>query len=581
MIGSFALIGTSACALAVPWLLGITIEAIRGPRPAATVPPLALGMVGFALAQAAIRIVSRMALFNTARKAEYDLRSDLFIHLLRQSPSFFRRHPVGDVMSRLTADVQTVRAMWGPGILNIVNTSFLFTAAVALMFAIDARLALLSLLPYPVMFLFGRFFAARLYRSSRAVQDYLGDVSASLQEDLGGINVIKAYAMEPARKQRFTGMSDVLLQRNMQVTLVRGQLVPVLSGLGSLGAVVVLYFGGTRVIHGDITLGQLVQLNAYLALLVWPTLALGWMLSLFQRGYASWQRLATLLDAEPSVLDGPDEPAERPRGDLELRGLTVEIDGRRLLDDVYLRFPAGTVTALVGRTGAGKSLLVDAIPRLLEAPPAAIFLDGRDITSLPLAALRRAIGYAPQEAFLFSTSIARNIAFGLEHGAGNDATAVPSDARFDDLPAPLRTAIQRAAAAAGLNRDLAALPAGLDTTVGERGITLSGGQRQRVALARALAADPRVLILDDSLSSVDTQTEREILAELDTIMHGRTTILISHRVAVIRRADQIVVLDGGAVAEIGCHDELLARGGVYAELYQTELEAELEPPEAP
>ena len=560
--GALSLVATSALALAVPWLLGLTVEALRGDDPAGEIPILALAMVGFALAQAVARIASRILLFNAARMAEYDLRSDLFGHLLQQAPSFYRSYTVGDVMSRLTADVQTVRAMWGPGVLNIVNTSFLFTAAVILMISIDWQLALWALVPYPLMVLLGRAFAGRLFRESRAVQEYLGTVSSSVQEDLSGIGVIKTHTVEPQRERRFRGMADVLLDRNMKLTLVRGTLLPVLGGLGALSTVVVLYIGGTAVIDGRITLGQLIQFNAYLALLVWPTLALGWMLSLFQRGMAAWARLAQLLDAVPAIRDGPgdDIPTADIRGDIDIRDLTIEIEGRKVLDQASLTLRAGTITAIVGRTGAGKTMLVQALPRMLEVPAGTIFLDGVDITTLPLATLRRAIGYAPQEAFLFSTSIAENIGHGMEH-AGDDG---------DDM---LR--ISRAANAAGLSRDVAALPAGLETMVGERGITLSGGQRQRVALARAIASDPRVLILDDSLSSVDTQTEREILAQLDEVMHGRTSVLISHRVAAIKRADQIAVIDEGRVVELGTHDDLLSRGGVYAELYRTQLEDEL------
>ncbi|HLU69026.1 MAG TPA: ABC transporter ATP-binding protein, partial [Kofleriaceae bacterium] len=557
---------TSGLALAIPWLLGRIIEALRGPDPASVVPPLALGMIGFAILQAVTRIGSRIALFNAARMAEADLRSALFSHLLTLEPGFYRRHPVGDVMSRLTSDVQTVRAMWGPGLLNLVNTTLLFAVALVLMLGIDPWLTMWAVLPYPLVVLLGTLYGRRIYRTSRAVQEEMGALSTTLQEDLTGIAIIKTYTLEEDRARRFGDRSQRLLRRSMALTQVRGQLMPLLGAVASLGTVVVLFAGGRAVIQGRITLGELVQLNAYLALLVWPTLALGWMISLLKRGQASWRRLSELLETEPQIRGGERalDPAS-VRGDLSLRGLTIEIDGRALVKDVSLEMKAGTVTAIVGRLGSGKSLLVEAIPRLIDVPPGSVFLDGHDVTELPLRDLRAAIAYAPQDAFLFSATIADNIRVGLDarlRRASEDGSGGGEEDR-DEL--------RRAAVAAGLERDLAALPDGLDTMVGERGVTLSGGQRQRVALARALVAEPRVLILDDSLSSVDAETERDILGRLEGVMRGRTAILISHRVAAVRRADQIAVMDGGRLVELGRHEELLARGGVYAELYRDQL----------
>ncbi len=563
LLGSVMLLGTCALALMIPWVLGRTIEALQGDDPASEVPWLALSMIGLAIAQAAVRIPSRTTLFNAARMAEYDVRSQLFSHLMKLEPAYFRDHPTGDVMSRLTNDVQTVRAMWGPGVLNLVNTAFMFTSALVLMLKVDPYLTLWAMLPYPSMVGIGILFSRRIYRANRAVQDQLGKLSGSVQEDLLGIGVIKAYGLEEERQRRFGHASTDLLEKNMVLTHIRGQLVPVLGAVASAGTVVVLWLGGQAVIEGRINLGQLIQFNAYLALLVWPTLALGWMISLFQRGAASWRRLEELLETRPKIADGGGAPLDHAtvRGDVSIRGLTIEIGGRRLLDDVSLEIPAGSITAVVGRVGSGKSTLVDALPRLLEVPRGAVFLDGRDITELALSDLRHCIGYAPQEAFLFSTTIADNISFGVERNGDSRAS--------DDR-------IAAAARAAGLTRDIAALPDGYETVVGERGITLSGGQRQRVALARAVASAPRVLILDDSLSSVDAETERDILGHLGDVMKGRTSILISHRVAAVRRADKIAVLDGGRLVEQGTHDQLLAAGGVYAELYQSQLEGALE-----
>ena len=538
------------------------------------VPILALMLIAIALGTALTRIMSRVYLFNTARQAEYDLRSDLFARLLRFDPGYYRTHPTGDVMSRLTNDVQTVRGLWGPGLLNIVNTGVAFATVPVMMIWVDPWITLLALLPYPGMFLLGRLFGRRLYRFSHDVQVQLGKLSSSIQEDLTGIGIIKSYGLEDQRQKHFSGMSVRLLDSNMALTRVRTQLIPVLTAVSSLGTVIVLWAGA----GGRITPGELAEFLTYLGRLVWPTLALGWMLSLIQRGLASWKRLLDIMVEQPRIQDGrgPDLDLAEIRGDLDLRGLTIAIDGQKVLDDVHLKMPAGTVTAIVGRTGAGKSTLVEALPRLIDAPAGSVFLDGRDITELSLGTLRRAIGYAPQETFLFSTTIARNIAFGYErYGQAAAARAAASGAAPDDgaphgEPDPR---MARAAIAAGLARDIEALPAGYDTVVGERGITLSGGQRQRVALARALAAAPRVLILDDSLSSVDAETEREILGHLTELMAGRTAILISHRVAAVKRADQIVCLDQGKVVEIGTHDELLAAGGLYAEVYRSQLEA--------
>ena len=563
-VGSALLLATSALALAIPYLLGRTIDALRGTDPAGEVPTLAMMMIGLAGAQAVTRIGSRVLLFNAARMAEADLRSALFAHLMRLEPSYYRSHPVGDVMSRLTSDVQTVRAMWGPGILNLVNTTMLFGSALVLMLGIDPWLTLWALMPYPLVVVLGSLYGRRIYRSSRAVQEEMGSLSTALQEDLGGIAIIKTYTLEEERGKVFAGRSERLLEKNMVVTRVRGQLMPLLGGVASLGTVIVLFAGGKAVIDERIELGQMVQMSGYLALLVWPTLALGWMISLLQRGQASWRRLTDVLDEKPTIADRADsiELAD-VRGELALRGLTIEIDGKTLVDGVTLDIPVGTVTAIVGRLGSGKSLLVEAIPRLIEVPPGSVLIDGRDIRDLTLASLRGAIGYAPQEAFLFSTTIAENIAVGLE----GRPDVVGAEA--------VRAAVVQAAVEAGLERDLAALPDGLETVVGERGVTLSGGQRQRVALARALVSRPRILILDDSLSSVDAETERQILEQLEGVMRGRTSILISHRVAAVRRAQQIAVLDGGKLVERGTHGELLARGGVYAELYRTQLEEEM------
>lgn len=578
--GVVMLLLTNALFLGIPWTIGRTVLALRHGDVHHEVPRLALMMAGFALATAITRIYSRIWIFNAARAGEYDLRSDLFRHLMGLDQPYYRAHPTGDVMSRLTNDVQTVRAMWGAGILNLLNTAFAFTTVLIMMIRIDPWLTLLSCVPYPTIVFVGRVFGKRIYKGSQAVQAQLGSLSNEIQEDLTAIAAIKTYGLEATRRDRFRRSSEKLLGANMMLTRVRGQLGPAFVALGSLSTIIVLYAGGMRGLSVD----HLVEMTGYLTRLVWPTLALGWMLSLLQRGKASWNRVLALLETRPTIVDGPGPglPASERQGGLEVRGLTVELGGRRILDDVSFTVAAGTTTAIVGRTGAGKTTLVEAICRLIDIPAGAVFLDGRDVTALPLGDLRAAVGYAPQEAFLFSTTIADNVAFGFGAGSslpraradelekiGAGAPAITASAFDGAEPLPR---IVRAAQAAGLARDLDAMPEHYATVVGERGITLSGGQRQRVALARAIASDPRLLILDDSLSSVDAGTERVILARLAEVLRDRTALLISHRVAAVESAHQIVVLDDGKVAEKGTHRELLAAGGVYAELYRTQLE---------
>jgi ATP-binding cassette, subfamily B, multidrug efflux pump len=580
-LGVAMLLATNLFGLGVPVYTGRIVESIKHVNPIGTVPELALLLIAFAVGTAVTRIVSRVTIFNAARAAEYDLRSDLFRHLLTLEPAFYRKHPTGDVMSRLTNDVQTVRAMWGAGVLNIVNTGFAFATVLVMMLRVDPILTLWAILPYPTIVVVGRIFGKRIYNTSRLVQARLGGMSNQLQEDLGGMHVIKTYGLDDLRRARFRVSSLELLDANMALTRVRGQLVPVLAALGSLGTVIVIWIGGRAVIEGRIVLGDLVEFNLYLVKLVWPTLALGWMLSLLQRGQASWKRLEELFETRPEIADGHGPPLATPRGEVDIRDLTVEIDGRRILDGVTLHLPAGSFTAVVGRTGSGKSTLVDALCRLIDVPDGTVFVDGRDINDLPLSSLRGAIGYAPQEAFLFSTTIADNIAMGYGAGSALPRARAEELAQIGALPsgehpvlrgAEVDARVRQAADAAGLSRDLAAMPETYGTVVGERGITLSGGQRQRVALARALASAPHILILDDSLSSVDASTEHVILERLRDVLRGRTAVLISHRVAAVKGADQIAVIDAGRIVEIGTHAQLLARGGVYADLYATQID---------
>jgi ATP-binding cassette, subfamily B, multidrug efflux pump len=571
---------TNLCYLGVPEMMGRAVDAAD--QSVDRVLVLCAGMAGFAAATALTRIWSRVWIFNAARAAEYDLRSELFGHMMKQSPAYYREHPVGDVMSRLTNDVQMIRAVWGFGIVSLTNAILSFVSVLAVMLWKDWVVTVLAILPFPLIYVVGQAISRRVYGTMRAVQGQLGALSSRLQEDLGAIHVIKTYGLERLRRAGFVEGSEQLLRTNMDAAKVRIQLGPTLAALAALGMAILLLFGGRAYIHGDMTEGDLVKFAAYLTRLVWPTLTLGFLLALVQRGRASWIRLVELKRTQPDIPDGagPPLPASPLPARVEIQGLTVKVGDRALLEDIRLELPPGTVTAVVGRTGSGKSTLVDALCRLIDVPAGTIFIDGRDVTTLPLASLRAQIGYAPQEAFLFSTTIADNIAMGYGGGTAIPAARAKELERVGGAAATVdlrgEPRVNEAATAAGLVRDLAAMPEGLGTIVGERGITLSGGQRQRVALARALAAQPRLLVLDDSLSSVDAETERTILKHLRSVLHGRTAVLISHRVAAIKDADQIAVLDQGKIVARGTHEQLLAEGGLYSELYRTQLDTELQ-----
>ncbi len=575
------LLATNLFFLGVPEFLKRSIDALKAGN-FDVIPHTVTLLVVFALATAVTRIFSRVWIFNAARAAEYDIRSELFGHMMTLSPGYYRDHPTGDVMSRLTNDVQTVRAMWGAGLVHLANSVTAFATVLTYMILLDPIVALVAILPYPMIFVVGQAMSRKIYRTQRDVQAELGGLSTRIQEDLGAIQVIKTYGLEEVRRAGFLEASKRLLDKNMDAAKVRMQLGPVLNTLAPLAVAILIFVGGRAVIHRDISAGAYTAFGALLARLVWPTLTLGFMLALVQRGRASWTRLIELQDTKTDIPEGTGDPlaASAEPARVEVKDLTIKIGERALLEHVSFSLAPGSITAIVGRTGSGKSTLVEALCRLNEVPAGTIFIDGRDITTIPLASLRAQLGYAPQEAFLFSTTIADNIAMGYGHG-----TAIPAARRAElervgaaasapDLSGEPR--VNEAARAAGLERDLARMPEGLSTVVGERGITLSGGQRQRVALARSLAAKPRLLVLDDSLSSVDAETEKLILANLRDVMHGRTAVLISHRVAAIKDADQILVLDQGKLVAVGTHSELIAAGGVYAELYRTQLDAEMQ-----
>jgi ATP-binding cassette subfamily B protein len=518
----------------------------------------------------------RRIIVGVSRHLEYDLRNDFFSRLQTFSPANFHASRTGDLMSRATNDLNAVRMMAGPAVMYSASTVIIFVVALVLMLGLDARLTLIALLPLPFVSVAVRVFGTAIHRRFEAIQAQLSDLSAVVQEALAGVRVVRAYRQEAAELARFAAANREYVRRNLVLIRLQGMFYPSLSFFLGLGALLVLWLGSRDVMQGRLTVGEFVAFNAYLAMLTWPMIAFGWVTNMIQRGTASWKRMLEVMDTVPRVADPPGAAAATVppiQGAIEIRRLTFAHNGAPVLREVSLRVAAGETLAIVGPTGSGKSTLISLLPRLYEPPRGTVFIDGVDVRDIPLPVLRAAIGFVSQEPFLFSDSLGANIAFGLAPRGGPAPTAaadaVPGEA---ELPG-----VADAAAVARLDKDVQGFPNGYRTLVGERGITLSGGQKQRAALARAVATDPRILILDDALSAVDTYTEEEILSRLRSVMRQRTALIVSHRISTVREADQIIVLDGGRIVERGRHDDLITLGGKYAELHRKQLlEEELE-----
>jgi ATP-binding cassette subfamily B protein len=558
-----------------PLVVGRAIDDLKTGVTRGKLAHYALLLMAIVLVKGIFQFLMRWIVIGISRDIEFDLRNDLFRKLEQLTWSWYQRTRTGDIMARATNDLNAVRMLLGPAIMYSANTVVFAALALACMAHKSPRLTIFAFLPLPIVSIVVQYLGRKIHERFERIQAQFSDISAKAQENFSGARVVRAYVQEDAEIQSFEKANLEYIGRSLKLVRLMGMLWPTLETMLGFAMVLVLWLGGREVIQGRLPIGDFVAFNLYMVLLTWPVIAMGWVINLFQRGTASLQRIDEILREKPEITDTPEvvrrwslvngngaEPAtassqrpgtsdQRLQGNLEFRDLTFRYNGSAVLKGINLRVPAGTSLAIVGPTGSGKSSLVSLIPRIYDAPPGTVLVDGLPITEYPLAVLRRHIGFVPQETFLFGDTVRENIALGAPN-AGLDQ-------------------VRRAAEAAGIAHEIDNFPEKYETMVGERGITLSGGQKQRVTIARAVIRNPRILILDDALSSVDTQTEDHILNHLREIMRGRTTIFISHRVSTVRNADRIAVLHGGEIVECGAHDELLALNGYYTDLYNKQL----------
>ncbi len=552
IIGMAALLFKDLAGASLPLIIRRAVDDIAAGAPLERILWLCGVLLGASLVKGLFQFTMRYVLIGVSRDIEYDLRNDLFARLVSLSPDFYQRNRTGDIMARSTNDLNAVRMMVGPALMYWTETSLTFILAVGIMMSFDPGLALLAILPAPLVSLAVILFGQRIHDRFEKIQAMFSDISSRVQENFSGMRMIRAYVQEEAEMRRFETLNRAYIGENIRLARLSGAFQPLLESLIGLTFLIVLWAGGMRVLDGRLSLGVFVMFHTYMGMLIWPMIALGWVVNLMQRGTASMGRINQLMDERPSIAE-PASPAAlpRPAAGIEFDNVSIRYPAGTALDGIRLAIEPGATVAIVGHTGCGKSTLVSLIPRLLDPTGGVVRLGGRDLREFSPQELRRRIGFVPQETFLFSATLGENIAFGVEE-------ATPRE-------------IETAAEIAGLASDIAGFPEGYQTMVGERGITLSGGQKQRTAIARALLRDPDILILDDALSAVDTLTEEQILTSLADVFRGRTVILISHRVSTVREADRIVVLEKGRIVEQGTHAELLVHGGYYAELYQKQL----------
>jgi ATP-binding cassette subfamily B multidrug efflux pump len=563
--GGIAVVLSNAVWIFFPKVIGAAIDDLNHGVTREKIFHFAGMLIAIALLKGIFLFYTRWILIGISREIEFDLRNDLFLQLEKQPAVYYQHRRTGDIMARMTNDLNAVRMLLGPAIMYSANTVLFSIGALYFLLRISPMLTLVALVPLPVASILVQGMGRKIHERFERIQAMFSDISAQAQENFSAARLVRAFAQEEAQTAAFERSNQEYIRRGLRLVQLMGMLWPTLEFVLGLAMMIVLLVGGHEVLSHRITVGNFTAFATYMLMLTWPIIALGWVVNLFERGTASVTRIHELLAEEPSIDDRDADIAlvENPtiQGEIEFRHLTFSYDaessaGPAVLRDISLTIPAGSSLALVGPTGAGKSTLVNLIPRIYDAAPGTVLVDGRSVREYPLDVLRESIGFVPQETFLFSETIRENILFGAP------------DASTEQMLS--------AAEAAHIRKEFEEFPHGFETMVGERGLTLSGGQKQRSALARALVRDPKILILDDALASVDTYTEERILEELRQRMHGRTTILISHRVSTVRNADRIAVLAGGRIAELGTHDELLARGGYYAGLYEKQqLEEEL------
>jgi ATP-binding cassette subfamily B multidrug efflux pump len=549
--GTLCIVLSNGAWAGLPRVIGKAAQSLEGGVTRHKLLVFTLQVLALAVVRGIFLFLTRWVVIGISRDIEFDLRNDLFAHLETLSYSYYQRMRTGDIMARVTNDLSAVRMLMGPAIMYSANTLVFTAAALWFMVHNSPRLTLYAFLPLPIVSVTIQYFGRRIHERFERIQAMFSEISARAQENFSGARVIRAYVQEEAEIASFETANQEYVARSLKLVRLMGMLWPTLELMLGLAMVLVLWMGGREVLAGRMQIGAFTAFNIYMMQLTFPIIALGWVVNIFQRGTASLVRLNEVLQEQPAVKDESSAKKQEVVGEIEFRALNFEYDGKRVLHHLNLRIPAGSSMAIVGLTGSGKSTLVSLIPRVYDASPGMVLLDGRPIREFSLTSLRGSIGFVPQETFLFSDHIRENIALGVESATDQE--------------------IHDAADAANIAADIEGFPERYQTMVGERGITLSGGQKQRTAIARALVRNPRILILDDALSSVDTHTEDKILNHLREVMQGRTTIFISHRVSTVRNADRIAVLHNGKIVELGTHDELLALNGYYNDLYNKQL----------